>query len=132
MDNSRNKLNKLHLFISYAQTQAITQGLKGEEREYFVGIIDEVTETVAKMPKSYETDGQGEEAIAHLHYFKGGCDWFITEKDMEVSQLQAFGWADLGHGGGELGYICIAEIINNQTQVELDLHWTPKALKDCK
>lgn len=44
----------------------------------------------------YEQDGKGEEAIVTLHYFRGGMDWFITEKDMEPEQHQAFGLADLG------------------------------------
>jgi hypothetical protein len=130
--NTNKKLSDLHLFISYSQTEAIRVGLQGEEKDYFKSIVDEVTETVATMPKTYETDGQGQEAIVYLHYFLNGCDWFITEKDMEAEQMQAFGYADLGQGGGELGYICIAEIVNNQIQAELDLHWTPKPLKDCK
>ena len=43
------------------------------------------------MPKSYETEGQGKEAIVTLHYFTGSWDWYITEKDKEEEQLQAFG-----------------------------------------
>lgn len=132
MKTTNQKLSDLHLFVSYSQTEAIRVGLKGEEKDYFVGIVDQVTETVSTMPKTYETDGQGQNAIAYLHYFLNGCDWFITEKDMEAEQMQAFGYADLGQGGGELGYICIAEIVNSQIKAELDLHWTPKALKDCK
>ena len=132
MKTTNQKLSDLHLFVSYSQTEAIREGLKGEEKEYFVGIVDQVTETVSTMPKTYETDGQGQDAIVYLHYFLNGCDWFITEKDMEAEQMQAFGYADLGQGGGELGYICIAEIVNNQIRAELDLHWTPKALKLCK
>ena len=29
-------------------------------------------------------------AVVYLYYFKGSADWYITEKDMEDEQLQAF------------------------------------------
>ena len=81
------------------------------------------------MPKTYEQDGFGDQAVVHLHYFLGRMNWYITERDIEDEQLQAFGLADLGQGG-ELGYICIQELIENG--VELDLHWTPISLKAIK
>jgi hypothetical protein len=77
------------------------------------------------MPKTYETDGQGDEAIAHLHYFTSGFDWYITERDMEEEQLQAFGLACVHET--ELGYISIVELLRNGA--ELDLHFMPKAIK---
>jgi hypothetical protein len=89
------------------------------------------------MPKSYETDGQGDKAIAHLHYFAGGSDFYITEKDKgdgrdEVpgQQHQAFGLSDVFGDGGELGYVSIAELI--QHKVELDLYWTPRTLAEIR
>jgi len=56
-------------------------------------------------------------------------DWYITERDMETDQLQAFGLANLGYGG-ELGYISIEEL--KSSNVEIDLHWTPKTLREVK
>ena len=87
---------------------------------------------VTRMPKTYETDGAGDNAMAYLHYFSSNCDWFITEKDEDSDgegQIQAFGLADLGYGG-ELGYISIAELI--ALNVELDLHFTPSTLAQIK
>ncbi len=82
------------------------------------------------MPKTYEQDGLGDNAIAHLHYFKGSCDWYITEKDSEPDgQHQAYGLANLGYGG-EVGYISIVELI--ELDVELDLHFTPGTLAEIK
>ena len=81
------------------------------------------------MPKTYEQDGLGEEAVVHLHYFTGSADWWITEKDSDPDgegQVQAFGLADLFQDGGELGYISLVEIL--AAGAELDLHWTPKPL----
>jgi hypothetical protein len=68
-------------------------------------------------------------ALARLHYFIGGCDWWIVEKDADpdhAGQVQAFGVADLGMGA-ELGYISIPELLENGA--ELDLYFTtPKPI----
>lgn len=129
MKTSTTLTSNLTDFISFAQNCALFTGLQGEERGYFVETIEKMGKLIEDMPKSYETDGQGDKAVAVLHYFVGSCDWYITEKDMEVEQLQAFGLANLGYGG-ELGYISIKEIV--AAGAELDLHWTPKALSECK
>lgn len=122
-------LTRLGRFLSVPQMSVLLDGTRGEEKSYFVQVVEEMYELISKMPKTYETDGQGDKAVVVLHYFLGGCDWYITEKDMEDEQLQAFGLADLGYGG-ELGYISIDEI--TRLGAELDLHWTPKTIGDVK
>jgi hypothetical protein len=123
------QLPKLGSFLGTNQALTLFDCLKGEERGYFVTVLNEMLDLISKMPKTYETDGQGKDAVAVLHYFVGGCDWYITEKDMEDEQLQAFGLANLGYGA-ELGYINIQEI--TKAGAKLDLHWTPKPLKEIK
>ena len=127
--NIKTAINTIAPFIGTAQTWAIVNGCKGEEREFFKGKILELAETIATMPKSYETDGQGKEAVAILHYFLNGWDWYITEKDAKGNGTrQAFG---LVKGfETELGYISIAEIV--RAGAELDLHWTPKTLAEIR
>lgn len=120
--------NTLRHFISATQRACMAELLKSEEAAFFAEKIRELNDIVTHMPLPYETDGQGGRAIAHLHYFKGACDWWITERDSSEEQIQSFGRADLGYGP-ELGYISIKELIENG--VELDLHWTPKPLRDC-
>ena len=115
-------------FIGAAQRRAMAVGCRGEEAAYFMAKIAEYGKRVKEMPETYEQDGLGDKALVHLHYFTASCDWYITEKDSDPDgegQIQAFGAADLGHGG-ELGYISIKELI--QHGAELDLHWTPKTL----
>jgi len=116
-------------FMSRSQIAAVAEAARGEEREHFIDMALELAEHLRTMHKTYEQDGKGDNAIVGLHYFRGGMDWFITERDMEDDQYQAFGLADLGFGG-ELGYICIQELIDND--VELDLYWTPKTLGEVK
>ncbi len=122
-------LHTLRGFIGRSQLRAIDAGAWGEERQFFFDKLVELGDRVATMPKTYEQDGMGDQAVAHLHYFTGGFDWYITEKDMEAEQLQAFGLADLGHGG-ELGYIAISELIAHGA--ELDMYFTPSTLATIK
>lgn len=116
-------------FIGHSQQSAMLEILGGEESQYMLDKVSELSATIKAMPKTYEQDGLGDQAIVHLHYFKNACDWYITEKDMEAEQLQAFGLADLGYGG-ELGYISLQEI--TLLDVEIDLHWTPVTLAQVK
>jgi len=124
-----NALAKLRGFIGKSQLIAIGELCNSEEKQYFYGKLVQLADTVGNMPKTYETDGQGQEAIVHLHYFIHNCDFYITERDMEVEQHQAFGLANVGYGR-ELGYISIAEILSSGA--ELDFHWAPKAIKEIK
>lgn len=125
----------LENFIGPAQREAIEQAAHTEEGQFFQDKMDELREVIRAMPSTYETDAQGMNAVAHLHYFIKGADWYITEKDRgdpaDVHcgiQRQAYGLADLFGDGGELGYISIQEVIDNGG--ELDLHWIPKTLRE--
>lgn len=60
--------------------------------------------------------------------------WYLTEYD--PASREAFGWADLGMGGGELGYISIPELEglnrNGLPLVERDLYWRPVPMSKAK
>ena len=123
------ELDTLKLLTTPQQFEVITDAMMGEEGDHFIEIIDRVHATWQAMPKTYETDAQGRAAIAHQHYFIGGCDWWIVEKDADTDhagQVQAFGIADLGIGFRELGYISIPELLENGA--ELDLYFQPKTI----
>ncbi len=117
-------------FMGKAQLLTLAQLCKSEEGEHFLQKLLELTNTLENMPETYEQDGKGEQAIVYLHYFLGGMDWHITERDCETEQLQAFGLADLGMGCPELGYISIQEITS--LGAELDLYWAPKTIAEIK
>jgi hypothetical protein len=120
----------------------VADACRGEEKQFFFDKMVELADLIANMPKTYDQDGKGEEAIAYLHYFAGGqASWWIMEKDKGSPddgkdgnppnmQQQAFGLADLFGDGGELGYISIEEILANGG--ELDFHFTPKTLKEIR
>lgn len=123
-------------FLPPWQALWVQQFLRGEAADFFREKMLELEMVIALMPHTYQTDGQGDEAIAHLHYFKGSADWWITEKDKgskddepEDFQSQAFGMVDLGYGP-ELGYISLPEVLS--VHAELDFHWKPKTLAEIK
>ena len=123
--------NFLKPFMPTEQMADLTEMLETENKSFVFDKLSELTTTIINMPKTHETDGQYDNAIVYLHYFLGGYHAFITEKDMiEDEQNQAMGWATFGNGYGELGYISIMELLENN--VEIDLYWTPKALTEAK
>ena len=115
-------------FICRSQLLILQSNTKGEEGEFFNSKIKELKNLFETMPKTYEQDGKGKDAIAYLHYFKNGCDWYITERDMEQEQLQAFGLACLNGDYPEIGYISIVELLS--IGAELDLYWMPKTIRE--
>lgn len=126
----RQTVETLRPFIGLHQMAVIYTACSGEEGEHFKTKLASLANLVRTMPRTYDQDGLGMEAIAYLHYFRGGMDWYITERDMESDQYQAFGLADLGAGEPELGYININNLTRHR--VELDLYWTPKPLSQIK
>lgn len=126
-------LRVLRGFIGPQQLSCLGDLCRGEEGAFFKQKMVDLAGVISRMPHTYQTDGQGKDAVVHLHYFKGGCDWWITEKDKgapddtpEQAQSQAFGLADLGLGERELGYISLPEILS--CGAELDLYWEPKTV----
>ena len=89
-----------------------------------------ITKTVAKtLPALGATSEKSAERIkVPLKLFNpcGSQTWFIVEYD--PSEDLAFGWADLGMGCPELGYISIAELRAVKVPpfglgIERDIHW---------
>ncbi|OGA98135.1 MAG: hypothetical protein A3E79_11815 [Burkholderiales bacterium RIFCSPHIGHO2_12_FULL_61_11] len=118
-------------FVPVMQLKTLVDALRwGEERGWFRDKLLELAQVVETMPVTYAQDGLGDEAVVHLHYFYGGGDWWITEKDIDGGVDQAFGLVDLGHGP-ELGYISIAELVSMR-DMDIDLHWKPITLAQVK
>ena len=113
-------------FIGKSQLLAMKEVCKGEEKQFMFDKMVEMAGRIQAMPKTGETDAQGNGAIVYLHYFRGNMDWHLTEKDSEPEQLQAFGLCDLGMGFPELGYVSIEEL--KGVRAELDLYFKPVSL----
>ena len=111
-------------FINSQQLE-ILNNTKHEEHLYFKAISENIKNIIDNMPMPYGTDGV-KNPIAHLHYYIGNCDWYITERDSSAEQHQAHGYANLGYGF-EAGYISIEEL--KHLNVELDFHFEPTPIK---
>jgi Protein of unknown function (DUF2958) len=128
---ARQAFNDLTQFIGPSQRRCVLAGFRCEEAEFFFDKILELHALITAMPKTYEQDGLGDQAIVTLHYFAGGqANWYIIEKDQETEQLQAFGLADLFGDGGELGYISLVELL--ACGAELDFHFPPRTLGEVR
>ena len=128
---SLHRVRTIKSLISDAQKSAIDEILQGEEGLYMAKLLLDIYEIWERMPVTNETENQGSAAKAQLHYFLGGCDWWIIEKDIDTDhqgQIQAFGIADLGFNCRELGYISIPEILS--VGAELDFHYKPQSIAE--
>lgn len=132
--------------------------LRGEEAAELAKLVVDAATAIRNTPLTYQTTdlSMGEKKLC-LHYFRGGIDAWIVERDIgdcplfnpietPVSewpippemlgfdvQHQAFGRITVVGGGwreAEWGYISIQELIDNG--VELDLHWVVKTAKEMK
>lgn len=129
-------------FMSATQRFVLKDLIKGEEGDYFIQKVLEIVKIIRGTPVTYNTEDQeAGDKVAYLHYFRGGVDAWIVERDVgdtpdgngEGEQLQAFGKIGLYGGVGadaEWGYISIKELI--EAGVELDLNWTPKKMREVK
>jgi hypothetical protein len=128
----KNNVQALRPFTASVQMKVIADALNAEEGDWWAEKLAEYAGRIQAMPKTYGQDGKGDDAMVYLHYFKGGSDWYITEKDMGSEQMQAFGYTILNGDkqNAETGYINIDEL--TRAGVELDLHWTPKTLREVK
>jgi hypothetical protein len=132
-------LKRMEGFIGGSQLAEVRRLLKtSEEREFFALKMEELATLIEGMPVSYQQDGKGDDAICYLHYFCGGYDGYIIEKDSEPAsnpaeaQWQAYGFARFAHmaESADNGYICLPEIF--KSNAELDFHFTPTPLREIK
>jgi len=85
-------------------------------------------ELLDKIPRLYETENVPiEEKLIYLHFFIGGCDWYIAEYDGENL---FFGFAILNSDFemAEWGYISFAELKSiyvHGIEIDCETDWTP-------
>lgn len=85
------------------------------------------------VPKLRSQDGEHtRECIVYLHFFRGQCDWYITEFDGKDT---FFGFAILfpEQGLSEWGYISYKELLNLDLggfEADCNKFWKPTKVKD--
>ena len=88
-----------------------------------------------KLPKLYEQDGKGGDAIAYVKLFSPDSNpwtWYITEGSQEGDDFIMFGLVDGLER--ELGYVSLKELQSVKgplgLPIERDLYWKPKTLRE--
>lgn len=132
------KIKIIKPFISRQQLNYLTKLYRSEEKQGAIDIATKLADIISVMPGQYQTESiKTPDKIVHLHYFHGGSDWYIIEKDkgstddeIEGVQYQAFGYVILNGDtqNAEWGYVDLKELIENN--VELDFHWEPKPFSE--
>jgi hypothetical protein len=85
-------------------------------------------ERLSKIPRLYETEHiPPKDKLIHLHFFRGGCDWFVAEFDGDDL---FYGYAILNGDTdmAEWGLIPFSELKDIKVQFmeidcELEEHW---------
>jgi hypothetical protein len=78
------------------------------------------------IPRLYATESTPlSDKLIYLHFFIGGCDWFVVEFDGDDL---FFGYAILNGDiqNAEWGYISFSELKNIKAgfaEIDCDLHW---------
>ena len=76
---------------------------------------------LASIPRLYETEPLDlQDKLIHLHFFIGGCDWYIAEFDGEDIFL-GFAVLDNDFMNAEWGYVSFSELKSiNLNGLEID------------
>ena len=125
-------------FIGRQQADFTRELIGGEEGGFYVDRMLFLRALIADMPATYGQE-ESPDPVAFLHYFIGGYDGYIFEKDAgdpddtpEDRQCQAYGFARWSHmpDSAECGYISLPEIL--ASGAELDYHFQPIPLSAIK
>lgn len=98
-----------------------------EARDMLINVV----KAYQDIPKLYEQDGKGKNAVCYLHYFVGGTDWYITEWNRDN---EFYGYVCLNGDWemAEFGYIPKEYLIDNDlsplNKPELDFYWKYKTI----
>jgi hypothetical protein len=68
------------------------------------------TERLLKIPRLYETENiRAQDKQIHLHFFIGGCDWYVAEYDRE-DIFWGFAILNQDYEMAEWGYVSFSEL----------------------
>ena len=86
-----------------------------------------------KLPPIGSQEGKGDETIAYVKFFTPWTNWTWYAAEFDGEDM--FYGKVVGHET-ELGYFTLRELQSVtgpfKLQIERDMHWSPRPLKDCK
>ena len=94
-------------------------------------------ERLNKVPRLYETENVPlKEKLVHLHFFIGGCDWYICETDRDKDIMWGFCILNNDYEMAEWGFVSLSELrsikIDGWLEVDCELEeiWEVKKAID--
>lgn len=93
-------------------------------------------EKLSSIPGINETDNISiKDKLVHLHFFIGGCDWYVIEFDGD-DLFFGFTILNQDHVNSEWGYFSLSELkqiqINRWIEVDCDCHWKVRKASEVK
>jgi hypothetical protein len=94
-------------------------------------------EQLEKIPKLYETEKVPlRDKLIYLHFFIGGCDWYIAEFDEGEDLFWGYAILNSDYEMAEWGYISFEELksikIPPGFEVDCDLYWEGRKASQIK
>ena len=121
-------LRFLRPWLSKAQMYFFTMNLVGEEGGYYADKAVELRALIESVPALYHYEDSGEPAMARLHYFRGGTDFYLAETEGASGASYGFGVLGGDYLNAELGYSRAIDLAS--VGLELDFHYKPEPLAD--
>ena len=94
-------------------------------------MLSNVVKAYQHIPSLYKQDGKGNNAVAYLHYFVGGIDWWVTEYDRSTGKM--FGLSNLNNDW-TLGYFDVSFFKDNELspfqKPELDFYFKYQTINE--
>ena len=88
---------------------------------------------LSKLPELYSTESLPlMEKVIHMHFFLGGCDWYVAEYDKENQNFFGFVILNNDYVMAEWGYFNFIELCELKVQfveVDRDIHFTQAKAK---
>jgi hypothetical protein len=84
--------------------------------------------TLSTIPRLYSTEHIPlHEKQIYLHFFIGGCDWYVCEIDETHEFMWGFAILNNDYQCAEWGYVSLSELKSIRmgfVEIDFDLHWT--------
>lgn len=91
-------------------------------------------EELSQLPALYATEEtEAKETPIRLHFFLGGCDWYIAEYDSNSRVFYGFAILNNDLQNAEWGYVSFDELRETNIrgiEIDRDLHWTTRPAGD--
>lgn len=89
---------------------------------------------LSDIPKLYETDHISlKDKVIYMHFFIGGCDWYIAEYDAEDGLFFCFAILHSDFQNAEWGYILFDDLRNFRVkgmEIDREISWQPRRASD--